>query len=112
MDCLPRQQLWKLSRRMSPLPLEPWHTVQMDSVVHFLWVSFYLLSLMHTQFPEVDIVHSTSASAIISRWIEFSPFMVCHLYVVKSDNGPPFASDEVKEYMEENGIKHCRVTPL
>ena len=30
---------------------------------------------------------------------------------VKSDNGPPFTSDEIKKYMEENGIKHCRITP-
>ena len=31
--------------------------------------------------------------------------------IVRSDNGPPFTSDEIKKYIEENGIKHCK-TPL
>ena len=32
--------------------------------------------------------------------------------VAKSDNGLPFASEEIKVYMEEKGIKHSRITPL
>ena len=32
--------------------------------------------------------------------------------VVRSHNGPPFTSDEIKKYMEENEIKHSRITPL
>ena len=32
--------------------------------------------------------------------------------VAKSDNGPPFTSEEIKVYMEEKGIKHSRITPL
>ena len=31
---------------------------------------------------------------------------------ITSDNGPPFQSEEVKEYMERNGIKHHKITPL
>ena len=31
---------------------------------------------------------------------------------VKSDDGPPFTSEEVKKYMEESGINHHRITPL
>jgi len=30
--------------------------------------------------------------------------------VAKSENGPPFASEEIKVYMEEKGIKHSRIT--
>ena len=29
-----------------------------------------------------------------------------------SDNGPPFKSNRVKEYMQEKGIKHRRIQPL
>ena len=32
--------------------------------------------------------------------------------MVRSDNGPPFTSQEIKEYMNENGIEHRRITPL
>ena len=32
--------------------------------------------------------------------------------VMRSDNGPPFTSQEIKKYMNENGIEVHRVTPL
>ena len=32
--------------------------------------------------------------------------------VVKSDNGPPFTSHEFREFMEECGIQHQKITPL
>lgn len=32
--------------------------------------------------------------------------------IIKSDNGPPFTSEEIKKYMEENGINHCKITPF
>lgn len=32
--------------------------------------------------------------------------------VVKSDNGPPFFGEEFKAYMQNNGIKHQKITPL
>lgn len=31
---------------------------------------------------------------------------------MRSDNGPPFTSQEIREYMNENGIELRRVTPL
>jgi len=31
---------------------------------------------------------------------------------VKSNNGPPFTSNEIKQFMEENDIQHCKITPL
>ena len=32
--------------------------------------------------------------------------------VIKSDNGPPFSSQEFETYMNKMGIKHQRITPL
>ena len=32
--------------------------------------------------------------------------------MIRSDNDPPFISLEIKEYMQENGIKLKRITPL
>ena len=34
------------------------------------------------------------------------------LRVAKNDNGTPFASEEIKVYMEDKGIKHAQITPL
>ena len=60
---------------------------------------------------KVDIVRSTSASAIIPKLDRMFathgiPTIVC------SDNGPPFTSHEIQQYMEENGVQHRRITPL
>ena len=32
--------------------------------------------------------------------------------IIKSDNGPPFNSNDIKQYKKENEIKHQRITPL
>jgi len=32
--------------------------------------------------------------------------------IIKSDNGPPFNSKDIKKYMAENGINHSKITPL
>ena len=65
----------------------------------------------YSQFPEVVIVCSTSDSCIIPQLDRiFSIHGIPH--VVRTDSGPPFTSEEIKEYMSENGIDHCRITPL
>ena len=71
----------------------------------------FVITDAYSRFPEVDIVQSTSASAIIPRMDR----MFCTheiLCIVRSNNGPPITSDEIKKYMKENSIKHCRTTPL
>ena len=98
--------------QMSPLPPEPWHTVHMDFCGPFPTGEYLFVVIdAYSRFPEVDIVHSTSASVIIPRMDRvFSTHGIP--LIVRSDNGPPFTSDEIKRYMEENGIKHSRITPL
>ena len=97
---------------MSPLPPEPWHTVYMDFCGSFL-TGEYLFAVIdaYSRFLEAEIVYSTSASAIIPKMDRIFSTHGMPL-TVNSDNGPPFTSDENKKYMEENGIKHCRITPL
>ena len=80
---------------MSLLPPEPWDTVHMD---------------FSGPFP-TDIVHSISASAIIPRMNRIFSTHGIPL-IVRSNNGTPLTNDEIKRYMEENGIMHCRATPL
>ena len=94
--------------QMSPLPPEPWHTVHVD----FCGPGEYLFVVIdvYSRFPEVEIVHSTSAKATIPKLDRiFSTHEIPR--VVRSDNGPPFTSEELKVYMLENGINHQKITP-
>lgn len=97
------------SLRMSPLPPAPWHTLNMDFCGPFrilvcrdrclLKVSrggYCTFSSASAIIPKLDRVFATHGI----------PAIVC------SDNGPPFTSHEVQQYMEENGIHHRRITPL
>ena len=80
--------------------------------MHFLLVEYLFVVIdAYSRFPEVDIAYSTLASAIIPR---IDRIFTTHgiPLTVRSDNGPPFTSDETKKYIEENGIKCCRTTPL
>ena len=98
--------------KMSLLSPEPWHTVHTDFCGP-LPTGEYLLVVIdaYSRFPEVDVVRSTSAAAIIPKYDRiFATHGIPN--IVRSDNGPPFQSDEIKEYMKLCGIKHKRITPL
>ena len=98
--------------QMTPLPPDPWHTVHMDFCGPFPSGEYLFVVIdAYSRFPEVVIVHSTFASCIIPQLDRiFSTHGIPH--VVRSDNGPPFTSEEIREYMRENGIDHRRITPL
>ena len=98
--------------QMSPLPPEAWHTLHMDFCGPFP-TGEYLFAVIdaYSRFPEVEIVHSTSASAIIPKLDRIFSTHGIPL-IIKSDNGPPFNSEDIRKYMAENGINHSRITPL
>ena len=93
---------------MSSPPPEPWHTVHTDFCGP-LSTGEYLLVVIdaYSWFPEVDVVRSTSAVPnYIASWLLMVFLLFC------SDNGPPFKSYEIEEYMKHSGIQHNRITPL
>ena len=98
--------------QMSPLPPEPWHTVNVDFGGPFPTGEYIFVVIdAYSRFPEVEIVHSTAARSTIFKMDRiFATHGIPR--VVRSDNGPPFSSEEVRTYMEEKGIKHQRITPL
>ena len=97
--------------QMSPLLPEPWHTVHVDFCGPFPTGEYLFVVIdAYSCFPEVEIVHSTSAKATIPKLDRiFSTHGIPR--VVQSDNGPPFTSKELKVYMLENGINHQKITP-
>ena len=63
-----------------------------------------------SRYPEVEIVSSTSATESITRW---KKIMATHGLIreLRTDNGPPFNSQEWAEYLQSKNTKHRRITP-
>ena len=98
--------------KMSLLPPTPWHTVNVDFCGPFPSGEYLLVVIdAYSRFPEVEIVHSTAGKGTISK---LDRIFATHGIpkILKSDNGPPFFGEEFKAYMQENGIKHQKITPL
>ena len=63
-----------------------------------------------SRFPEVEIVTTTSAKAVIPKLDN----IFCRQgvpVVIKSDNGPPFNSSEFEQFASYLGFEHRKVTP-
>ena len=64
----------------------------------------------HSKWPEVRIMSSTTAAKTITVLRDlFARFGLPRQVV--TDNGPQFISDEFKDFMRVNGIKHIRSAP-
>jgi len=98
--------------QMSPLPPEPWHTVHVDFCGPFPTGEYLFVVIdAYSRFPEVEVVHSTAASGVIPK---LDRIFATHGLprIIRSDNGPPFNSEDIRKYMAENGINLSRITPL
>ena len=98
--------------QMTTLPPKPWHTVNVDFCGPFPTGEYLLVVIdAYSRFPEVEIMHSTAGKGTIAKLDRiFSTHGIPK--VLKSDNGPPFFSEEFKAYVQEKGIKHRKSTPL
>ena len=97
--------------KMSPLPLGPWCEVSMDFAHLSNGKYLFVLVDEYSRFPIVEIVDSTSAKCVIPKLDS----VLCYRGipdVIKSDNGPPFNSDEMRKYAKSTGFKHRKITPL
>ena len=65
----------------------------------------------YTKFLEMEIMKSTQAHNVIKQ---LDKIFATHGFPDKitSDNGPPFNSHELKEYMNQCGIEYHRITPI
>ncbi|KAL8562268.1 hypothetical protein ACOMHN_037224 [Nucella lapillus] len=99
-------------QRMTPLPMNPWSEVSIDFCGPFPSGDFLLVVVdAYSRFPEIEILSSTSARATIPK---LDSIFARHGVpdIVKSDNGPPFSSHEFKQFANQLGFKHRKVTPL
>ena len=113
-QCIPCQSVTARTHRepliMSDLPTKPWEEISVDfcdlpSAGHLLVVIDN-----YSRFPVVEIITSTSSEAVIQHldWI-FSLFGVPEK--VRTDNGPPFNSENFRLFAEYLGFAHRKITP-
>ena len=113
--CLPCQAAVSQKQRsplqMTETPSNPWENVAADFCGPYPSGELILVVIdERTRYPEVEIVNNTSAESTI---IAMEKMFATHGYPenLKSDNGPPFKSQALKEFFTEKGITHHHVTP-
>ena len=113
--CLPCQAVTAHNVRepveMSYLRNYPWQKVAVDHAGPFPDCYYGLLVTdEYSRFPEIEAVTSTSMAANAPT---FRKIFEAHGIpeVVKSDNGPPFLSEEFKIFAADLGFRHKPVTP-
>ena len=98
--------------QMSEMPENQWYTVGIDFKESLLSGECLLVVIeLYSKYPEVDIVKSTSAKAIIPN---LDRIFATHglQKKVKSDNGPPFNGSNIRRYFETLGIEYKTSTPI
>lgn len=96
----------------TPLPAHPWNSLSVDFAGPFPSGDYALVVIDEfSRFPEVEIVSSTSAAAVIPK-LETIFARQGFPKTVKSDNGPPFQGHEFADFAKRCGFEHRKTTPL
>ena len=96
---------------MSELPAAPWTQLSAD-FKEIGQNKGYLLVVIddYSRFPVVEPVSSTSAKCVIPKLDKiFSTFGIPE--VLRTDNGPPFQSEEFAQFAKFMGFKHRKIMP-
>ena len=95
----------------TPLPNGPWQDLCADLMGPFPSGEYVFVVVDYfSRWQEVAILKTVTTEKIL-RALDI---MFCHHGIpisMKTDNGPQFVSQEFKDYMRENGIKHNKSTP-
>ena len=96
---------------MTSLPHAPWQEVAADFVGPFPSGELLLVVVDEfSRFPEVEIVTTTSARAVIPKLDNIFSRQGVPV-VLKTDNGTPFNSSEFEQFARYLGFEHRKVTP-
>lgn len=97
---------------MTKLPDQPWTHLSCDFCGPFPSGDYLLVVIDdYSRFPIVDILRSTSARSVIPRLDKiFSEYGIPE--ELKTDNGPPFQSSDFRDFAENFGFHHRKITPL
>ena len=115
-NCLACQAV---ERQTKSTPLKPteiprnvWDTLNVDYLGP-LPNGKYLFVLIdqRSRYPVVDFTKSTDATTAIKSLNRTFNLFGNPIYIV-SDNGPPFTSQRLKEFLQSRGVKQRKITPL
>ena len=91
-------------------PGAPWKRLHIDFAGPFCGAMWLIVVDAETKWPEVIQMTSTTAEKTVQSLRSlFSQFGIPNQVV--SDNGPQFASEEFKQFCEQNGIRRTLVAP-
>ncbi|XP_062586483.1 uncharacterized protein K02A2.6-like [Saccostrea cucullata] len=92
-------------------PTKAWERVHIDFAGPFLGAMFLIMVDSHSKWPEVvKMTTTTSAHTIYALRTLFSRNGLPATIV--SDNGPQFTSREFENFLNANGVKHIKTTPI
>ena len=99
--------------QMTELPAGPWQNLSIDFCGPFP-NGEYILCLMDdfSRFCFAEVLHSTSARAVIPVLLDRILSAMGNIKQLKSDNGPPFQSQEFANFVDYYGFHHKRITPV
>lgn len=113
--CIPCQAAVKRDERnplqMTEMADYPWQRIAIDHCGPFPSGELLLVAIDEaSRYPEVEIVKTTSAKETIAT---LEKMFATHGIPehVKSDNGSAFRGNEFKQYSQEKGFHHHKITP-
>ncbi|XP_026329120.1 uncharacterized protein K02A2.6-like [Hyposmocoma kahamanoa] len=93
-----------------PYPSRPWSRVHVDFLGPISGTKYLVLVDAYSKWIEVTSMSTTTAKAVLSKLREhFARFGLPKQIV--SDNGPPFASEELQAFCKQNGIEQLFSAP-
>ena len=95
----------------SVIPEEPWEQISIDFGGRYPDGHYNLVAIdQRTRYPVVEVVSSTGFKQAKEKLKKTFAYLGIPRRVT-SDNGPPFNSEQFKDFAKEEGFVHHRVTP-
>jgi transposase InsO family protein len=97
--------------KSKPMPEYTWQYVAADLMGPIPSGEYFLVVVdYYSRYFEVEIVRNTSSKTIVERLEKiFASHSVPE--TVRTDNGPQFVSQAIKEFLREYSVKHITSTP-
>lgn len=108
--CLENRHMPPKSTHKWITPTKPWSRINIDFAGPLQGKYFLIAVDAYSRWPEVFIVNNmTSATVIRHLRVMFATHGICEIIV--SDNGTPFVSAEMKDFLAANKIRHITTAP-
>lgn len=108
--CLEHRHMPPKTRHEWITPTRPWSRIHIDFAGPFHNKHFLIIVDAYSRWPELFMVNNTT-SATVMRLLRtvFATHGLCEVLV--SDNGTSFVSNEMKQFLNANNIRHVTTAP-